>query len=300
MSGITKINGIKIGHWTNSEAQTGCTAILVDGGAVAGVDVRGIAPGTRETDLLRGYHTVDKVHAIMLSGGSAFGLDAASGAMQYLEERGIGIDVGVTKVPIVPSAIIFDLAVGRSDIRPGKAEGYFACENASNSAIVKGRIGAGTGATVGKAFGMQYAMPGGIGSYSMQLPGGIIIAALAVVNAFGDVYDHHNGQIIASANINGRLTPCFEALDQVNISLAGSNTTLGVIATNAKLTREQVNMLATIAHDGFALAIRPVHTTMDGDTIFALSAGEVALGDITTVLAVAPEVMACAIIDAVS
>lgn len=300
MGGITKINGIKVGHWTNSEAQTGCTAVLIDGGAIAGVDVRGIAPGTRETDLLRGYHTVDKIHAIMLSGGSAFGLDAACGAMQFLEERGIGIDVGVTKVPIVPSAIIFDLAVGKSDVRPGKAEGYFACENASAVAITKGRIGAGAGATVGKAFGMQYAMPGGIGSYAMELPGGIIIAALVIVNAFGDIYDHHNGQIIASANIDGRLAPCFEALGKTNISFAGSNTTLGIIATNAKLNREQANMLATIAHDGFALAIRPVHTTMDGDTIFSLSVGEVSFADITPILAVAPEVMACAIIDSVS
>lgn len=298
MRGITDIEGIHVGHWTDSAAKTGCTAILCERGAVGGVDVRGAAPGTRETDLLRGYHAVERIHGVMLSGGSAFGLAAASGAMHYLEERGIGLDVGVTKVPIVPSAVLFDLAVGDGAVRPGEREGYAACAGASKDAPLRGRVGAGCGATVGKAAGMQYAMPGGIGSCCMDLGGGVYLAALAAVNALGDVCDHHTGEILAGANIDGTVVPCFSLLE-AQPSFAGTNTTLGVIATNAAITREEANKLAEMAHDGFALAIRPVHTPMDGDTVFALSTAALPSVPLLKLFSLAPEVMARAIQDAV-
>lgn len=293
--GITAIEGILVGHWTNEEAKTGCTAILCPNGAVAGVDVRGAAPGTRETDLLRGHNLVERIHAVMLCGGSAYGLDAASGAMQYLEERGIGLNVGVGVVPIVPAAVLFDLAVGSSSIRPGKKEGYLACAAASSDAALSGRVGAGTGATVGKSFGMEYSMPGGMGSSCIELPGGVLVAALAVVNAVGDIYDHHTGTLLAAAKKDGRLVPCMDHLNELSEVLAGTNTTLGVIATNAMLTREEANKMAAIAHDGFALSIRPVHTMMDGDTIFALSTGQHKQFSFQALLAAAAEAMALAV-----
>lgn len=298
MRGITDIPGLEVGHWTDEESKTGCTVVLCRAGAVAGVDVRGAAPGTRETDLLRGYNLVDRVHAIMLCGGSAYGLDAASGAMQYLEECGVGVDVGVGVVPIVPAAVLFDLAVGSSTVRPGKQEGYTACLAAGSDTPLRGQIGAGTGATVGKALGMQYAMPGGLGSYCIELPGGARIAAIAAVNAAGDVYDHHTGELLAAARVDGHLTPCMQHLNSISQKFAGANTTLGIIATNVSLNREQANKLASIAHDGFALSIRPVHTSMDGDTIFALSTGEIEDYQFPVLLSVAAEVMALAVKDA--
>jgi L-aminopeptidase/D-esterase-like protein len=273
---------------------------------VAGVDVRGAAPGTRETDLLRGYNAVEKVHAVMLSGGSAFGLDAASGAMRYLEENDTGIDVGVAKVPIVPAAVIFDLAVGDASVRPGKREGYLACKAATADAQLTGRVGAGTGASVGMSLGIRGAMPGGIGTCCADI-GGVRVAALAVVNAFGDVYDHHTGEILAGARMDDAIVPCMGAPERMIGQAPGRmppfvgcvNTTLGVVATNAALTREEANKLASIAHDGYAMAIRPVHTSMDGDTVFALATGETAYTSFLPLLAAAAEVMALAIQDAV-
>ena len=298
MRGITDISGLQVGHWTDEKAKTGCTVVLCPDGAVAGVDVRGAAPGTRETDLLRGYNLVDRIHAVMLCGGSAYGLDAVSGAMQYLEERGIGVDVGVGVVPIVPAAVLFDLAVGSPLVRPGKQEGYAACMAAGPDVPLKGRIGAGTGATVGKAFGVQYAMQGGLGSSCIELTGGARVAALAAVNAVGDVYDHHTGELLAAALVDGRLTPCMQCLNGISQTFAGANTTLGIIATNVSLSREQANKLASIAHDGLALSIRPVHTSMDGDTIFALSTGEIEAYQFQMLLSVAAEAMALAVMDA--
>lgn len=294
-NGITDIPGILVGHWTDEKAMTGCTVVLCPEGTVAGVDVRGAAPGTRETDLLRGYNAVDRVHAVMLCGGSAYGLDAASGAMRYLEERGVGVNVGVGVVPIVPAAVLFDLSVGSSLIRPGKNEGYMACTSASADAPLTGRVGAGTGATVGKALGMQFAMPGGIGSSCIVLGDGVYIAALAVVNALGDIYDHHTGKLLAAARINGEFVLCLDHLPKLPRFFAGTNTTLGVIATNVALTREQATKLASMAHDGLAMTIRPVHTSMDGDTVFALSSMQKEGFPLLALLAAAAEVMAQAV-----
>ncbi len=273
MSGsITELAGIEVGHYTDPEAKTGCTVILCKKGAVAGVDVRGSAPGTRETDLLRGYNLVERIQAIMLCGGSAYGLDAASGAMQYLEENGIGQDVGVGVVPIVPAAVIFDLGVGDPHVRPGKAEGYLACKNAGSGSVETGSVGAGTGATVAKAFGGVHAQPGGFGTCCVELKGGVKVAAAVVVNALGDIYNPETGAIVRAAKINGKLVPCMTATELMGAGLG--NTTIGVLATNAKLTREEANKLASMAHDGLALTIRPVHTPFDGDTFFGISTGE--------------------------
>ena len=267
---LTRIPGFLVGHYTDEQARTGCTAILCREGAVAGVDVRG---STRETDLLRGYNLVERVNAIMLSGGSAFGLDAASGAMAYLEEQGWGMDVGPTVVPIVPGAVIFDLGVGDPKVRPGRAEGYAACQAASDAPVAQGLVGAGTGATIAKAFGQEYARPGGVGSCCLSLAGGVLVAALVVVNALGDVYDPDTGNLLGAAVLDGQPTPCLTspALGQAGFG----NTTIGVVATNAKLTREEANKLASMGHDGLAMAIRPVHTSMDGDTLFGLATGQV-------------------------
>ncbi|MEG1547909.1 MAG: P1 family peptidase [Clostridia bacterium] len=269
---ITDINGIKVGHYTDKTARTGCTVILCEDGAVGGVDVRGSAPGTRETDLLRGYNSVERIQAVMLAGGSAFGLDAASGVMQYLEEKGKGVDVGVGVVPIVPAAVIFDLGVGDSRVRPGKAEGYAACIAASEQTPQTGNVGVGCGATVGKVFGAEFASSGGLGTSCLELPGGIKVGAIVAVNALGDVYDPDTGCIVAGAHKDGRFLNCMNITGAENIGF--TNTTIGVVATNAVLTREEANKLASMAHDGLALSIRPVHTSMDGDTFFAMSTGE--------------------------
>ncbi len=293
---LTQISGLLVGHYTDEAAQTGCTAILCEKGAVAGVDVRGSAPGTRETDLLRGYNVVEKVNAILLSGGSAFGLDAAGGAMQFLEERGLGMSVGPTVVPIVPAAVIFDLTEGDFRTRPGKAEGYAACLAANGDPVVQGRVGAGTGATVSKAFGPQYARKGGVGSSCLHLAGGIKVAALVVVNALGDVYDPATGALYTAAVLDGKPTPCLES--PALSGVAFGNTTIGVVATNARLTREEANKLASMGHDGLAMAIRPVHTSMDGDTLFGLSTGEVE-APFLPVLAAAAQAAAEAVLRAV-
>ena len=301
---LTDIPGITVGHWTDLEAATGCTVILCPEGAVAGVDVRGGAPGTRETDLLNPTCMVEKVHAICLAGGSAFGLAAADGVMRWLEEHGYGFDVRVARVPIVPAAVIFDLAMGRADVRPDAAAGYAACATASAGAVAEGNVGAGTGATVGKMLGYRQGMKGGLGTASRQLDNGVIVAALAVVNAAGDIVDPRTGQIAAgSRRADG---PGFA--DIVG-TLAGSgttsrdswgarNTTLGVVATNVRLTKTGVTKLAQVAQTGLARAIRPVHTPVDGDVVFGLSLGDQS-GDATVIGAVAADVLSEAIVRAV-
>jgi L-aminopeptidase/D-esterase-like protein len=302
--GLTAVDGVKVGHYTLSERPTGCTVVLTEAGAVAGVDVRGSSPGTRETDLLDPVNKIEHVHAIVLSGGSAFGLDTASGVMRYLEEKGIGFDAKVAKVPIVPAAILFDLAVGDPKIRPNAECGYRAATAATAGPIQEGNVGAGAGATVGKLAGPGRAMKGGIGTAALTLPGGLTVAALVAVNAVGDVIDPTTGKVIAGMRTedgkslaDARMFIRSGALHQVR---AGQNTTIGVVATNARLTKAQATKMAQMAHDGFARAIAPAHTPHDGDTIFALATGtyqkEV---DLLTIGALAADMMAEAIVRAV-
>lgn len=301
---LTDIPGLKVGHWTNLAAATGCTVILCPEGAVAGVDVRGGAPGTRETALLNPACMVDKVHAICLAGGSAYGLAAADGVMRWLEEHGYGFDVRVARVPIVPTAVIFDLALGRADVRPDGAAGYAACEAASAGPIAEGNVGAGTGATVGKILGYQYGMKGGLGTASLCLNNGVVIAALAVVNAAGDILDTKTNQIVAGArrtdgqgfaDIMGTLAGGVEASRE---SWSARNTTLGVVATNVALTKAGASKLAQMAQTGLARAIRPVHTLIDGDVVFALSLGEKS-GDPGVIGALGADLLSEAIVRAV-
>lgn len=303
---ITDIPGIRVGHATNLEAITGCTVVLCEEGMVGGVDQRGGAPGTRETDLLRPMHLVSEVHAILLTGGSAFGLDAAGGVMSYLESRGKGYKVGVPEapvVPIVPAAVLFDLGIGDGRVRPDAAMGRAACEAATDGPVDEGCVGAGTGATVGKLFGPGFEMKGGIGTASMDLGGGLRVGAIVAVNAVGDVIDPQ-GQIIAGARkppqgqhmadtLNSLRSPLVKAATR----LFGS-TVIGVVATNARLTKEETNKLAQMAHNGLARSIRPAHLMMDGDTIFALASGHRS-ASVNLVGAYAAEVMAQAIVRAV-
>ncbi|CAN5475333.1 P1 family peptidase [soil metagenome] len=302
---LTDIPGLKVGHWTNLEAGTGCTVILCPEGAVAGVDVRGGAPGTRELALLDPVCMVEKVHAILLSGGSAFGLAAADGVMRWLEEQGYGFNVGVAKVPIVPAAILFDLPLGRADIRPDAAAGYAACQAAMDGPMREGNIGAGAGATVGKLLGFNQATKGGLGTASKQLGRGIVIAALAVVNAAGDVIDPPTQKIIAGARkplVGGfadSMKLAESLLGQTRPNLAGlSNTTLAVVATNVALTKTGATKVAQMAHDGLARTIRPVHTMIDGDLVFALSLGQ-QQADAGLLGAMAAEVLSEAVVRAV-
>lgn len=303
MSGyITDVPGIKVGHYTNTSRPTGCTAILAIDGAVAGVDVRGGAPGTRETDLLRPVNTVPMVHAITLAGGSAFGLDAATGVMNYLSENGIGFDTRVAHIPIVPAAIIFDLYLGDSTIRPTAKDGYAAAASASSGNYAIGNVGAGAGATIGKLFGPDRAMRGGLGSASIRV-GDLIVGALVVVNALGDIIDPDNGKIIAGArDQNGSFINCRNALKagRKPSLFSASNTTLGVMATNARLNKTEATKVAEMAHDGLARTINPVHTPFDGDTIFALSTGQLNEAiDITIIGSLAAEMIAQAVISGV-
>ncbi|MCJ7533218.1 MAG: P1 family peptidase [Anaerolineales bacterium] len=310
---ITDVQGILVGQAQNLEALTGCTVILCEDGAVGGVDQRGGAPGTRETDLLRPMHLVDNVHGIMLAGGSAFGLDAASGVMHYLEEKGVGFDTRVARVPIVPAAILFDLGVGRADVRPDAEMGYQACLNATTSPPAEGNVGAGTGATVGKILGMGQAMKSGIGTASMEIGAGVIVGAIVAVNAFGDVVDPTTNQIIAGARSTtiGPLrvgSPGYFAdtlavmktmIGRTILGLASrGNTVIGVVATNARLNKEQANKIAQMAHNGLARCIRPAHTMHDGDIIFAIATGK-HKADVNIVGAFAAEVVALAILRAV-
>ena len=291
---ITDVPGIEVGHAQDEEALTGCTVILCRKGAVAGVDVRGGAPGTRETDLLNPINLVEKVHAILLAGGSAFGLDAATGVMRYLEENRIGLDTGPARVPIVPAAILYDLATGRADIRPDSAMGYRAAASASSVNSAEGNVGAGTGASIGKMRGMKYAMKSGIGTASINI-NGVIIGALVAVNAVGDVIDPKTGRKIAGLRSGSTLE--WMKKNQTR-AIVRSNTVIGVIATNAKLTKAQATKVGQMAQDGLAQAIRPAHTMFDGDAIFALSTGK-QKADVSTVGAFAAEVMAEAIVRAV-
>ncbi|MFZ4479377.1 MAG: P1 family peptidase [Rhodoferax sp.] len=274
---ITDVPGLEVGHFTDTRRPTGCTVIIAREGAVAGVDVRGAAPGTRETELLHPSNLVDRIHAVVLSGGSAWGLDAASGAMQWLEENNIGLPVGFGLVPIVPAAVLFDLPVGDHKIRPNAQAGYQACLAASRATPAEGNVGAGAGALVGKLFGLQRAMRGGIGSASISVDG-ITVGAIVACNAMGDIVNPATGQVLAgartadgSALLNSR--DALLAGEGAQPVLAGTNTTIGVIATDALLTKAQAHRLAVVAHDGLARSINPVHTMSDGDTLFALGTG---------------------------
>ena len=274
---ITRVAGIEVGHFTDTRRPTGCTVVMAREGAVAGVDVRGAAPGTRETDLLHPSNLVDKVHAIMLAGGSAWGLEAATGAVRWLEERGVGLDVAVGRLPIVPAAVLFDLLVGDMRIRPDAAAGYAACAAASGADPAEGNVGAGTGAVVGKVFGIQHAMKGGVGTASVTVDG-VTVGALIACNALGDVIDPDTAQVMAGARTDdGRaLRDTRRALlrgQPPQPLLAGTNTTIGVVATDAILTKAQAHRLAIAAHDGLARSINPVHTMSDGDTLFSLGTG---------------------------
>ena len=300
---LTDIEGIKVGHYTDQTARTGCTVVLCEGGFIAGVDVRGAAPGTRETDLLSGYHLVEKINALVLSGGSAFGLAAADGVMEYLSARGVGFDSGAAPVPIVPAAVLFDLGVGDALTRPDKKSGMAACEAASAAPVAQGAVGAGTGATVGKLLGMESSQRGGIGSATVELPGGLKVSALIAVNALGDVVDHETGEILAGLCQGGKHQNTVKTMLKTPGSpQPGGNTTIGVVATNAALPREETHRLATMGHDGYAMAIRPVHTPFDGDTVFGLSSGKVKLSgpaELAVLFAAAAEAVALAIENAV-
>ena len=303
-AGLTAIAGLKVGHHTLAARPTGCTVVLAEGGAVAGVDVRGAAPGTRETDLLNPLNLVDTVHAIVLAGGSAFGLDAASGVMRYLEERKIGFSTAYGVVPIVPAAILFDLGVGNPKIRPGADCGHAAALSASAGPVAEGNVGAGAGATVGKMMGMDRAMKGGVGTASIALPDGLVVAALVAVNAYGDVIDPATGRVVAGVR-TGDGTRLADARVLLRTGAAqkkalGENSTIGIVATNARLTKTQAAKVAQMAHDGLARSITPVHSLSDGDTLFALATGTLAGdADVSRVGALAAEAVADAVLRAV-
>jgi len=278
LDAITDVPGIRVGHWTNRRAATGCTVVLCPrDGAIGGVDVRGGAPGTRETDLLRPGAIAGRANAVLLTGGSAFGLDAASGVARYLEEEGIGHRFGGAFIPLVPAAVVFDLNIGSAKVRPGAEEGYRAARGAKGGMVAQGSVGAGTGCTVAKADGLERCLKGGLGTASERTPDGLIVGAIAVVNAGGEIVDSARGRPIAAPRAD---TPG-GFLDTIELMRAGStgpppgeNTTLAVVATNARLTKEQAGRLASVSHDGFARAVRPAHTVSDGDTVFALATGD--------------------------
>ena len=300
---ITDIPGLLAGHYTNEAAATGCTVVLCPDGAVAAIDLRGSASGTRETDLLRPGSLVPRVHAVLLSGGSAFGLDAAGGVMRYLEERGVGFETRAARVPIVPAAILYDLGIGDSKTRPGPDQGYAACLAAGRGPIAQGSVGAGTGATVAKALGAKAAVKGGLGSASVVLPDGTIIGALMAVNAVGDIVDPATGRLIAGPR-NGE-GGFHRSIDLYMRGEAGTeaprtNTTIGIVATNAALDKAGAEKLAQMASDGVACAIRPAHSMSDGDALFALATGgHVSRFTLSALGAIAAEVVARAIVRAV-
>ena len=310
---ITDIPGIRVGHTTDLEHATGCTVVLCPQGTVGGVDVRGSAPGTRETDLLRPGNLVNEVHAVLLSGGSAYGLDAASGVMRYLEEKGTGYGIGQIVVPIVPGAIIFDLGLGSSSVRPTADDGYAACQSAASEEVAEGTVGAGTGATVAKALGLRHAVKGGLGTCSRDMGDGLVVSAVAVANAWGDVVDPETCRVIAAprtedddgfhSTVELMSRPRSE-WPQGAQATAGGNTTIGVLATNAALSKEQANKLAERGQDGIALSVRPSHTMGDGDTVFALATGtwlgQMDRSQLTRLGAVAALVMAQAVVRGVT
>lgn len=313
---ITDVPGIRVGHAQDDEALTGCTVVLCEAGAVGGVDQRGGAPGTRETDLMRTSHLVQRVHAVLLAGGSAFGLEAATGVVRYLEERKVGFNVRVARVPIVPAAILFDLDVGKAGVRPDAEMGYRACLNASYGSAgppAEGNAGAGTGASVGKILGLGQAMKGGLGTASIDVGNGLVVGAIVAVNAFGDVVDPDSGEIVAGARradvgpLSIGAPGYFADTLHVMRSLVGrttlaiarrGHTVIGVVATNARLNKEETNKVAQMAHDGLARAVRPAHTMLDGDTLFALATGK-RRADVNIVGSFAAEAVARAILRAV-
>ncbi len=297
---ITDVQGVKVGHFTDSRRPTGCTVLLFEKGATAGVDVRGGEPGTRETDLLNPVNTVQQVHAIALSGGSAFGLDVASGVMRYLEEHRIGFAVGDIVVPIVPSAILYDLEIGDAKIRPTAESGYKACQAATMERVVEGNVGAGAGATIGKLFGMKQAMKSGLGSASVRVGNtGIVVGAIVAVNAVGDVVDPKTGKMIAGARKpdgSAFMDSMAHIRQGYSVRADAANTTIGVVATNVALDKAQATKVAQMAHDGLARTIYPVHTPSDGDTIFAVATGAIQTrANHGAIGALAAEVMAQAV-----
>lgn len=298
--GIMEVGGFRIGHAQNAEAATGCTVLLCDRMSPAGLDVRGGGPASRESQILSPVAQADSINAVLLSGGSAFGLDAAGGVQKYLEERGIGFDVGVTKVPLVSQSCLFDLSVGRVDVRPDAAMAYQACENASYDAPAQGNVGAGTGCSVGKYRGMDRAMKSGFGTYAVQA-GHLKVGALVAVNALGDIYD---GATQIAGLLSEDKTALSNTLDELfqDVTIAGNlfsgNTTLGIVVTNTKLNKTQLTKVAGMTHNGFARAIHPVHTNADGDSIYALSTGDLP-GDVNVVGAMAAYAMERAIVRAV-
>lgn len=298
--GIMEVGGFRIGHAQNTEAATGCTVLLCDRMSPAGLDVRGGGPASRESQILSPVAQADSINAVLLSGGSAFGLDAAGGVQKYLEERGIGFDVGVTKVPLVSQSCLFDLSVGRVDVRPDAAMAYQACENASYDAPAQGNVGAGTGCSVGKYRGMARAMKSGFGTYAIQA-GHLKVGALVAVNALGDIYDGATQIAGLLSEDKTALSNTLEELFQ-DVTIAGNlfsgNTTLGIAVTNAKLNKTQLTKVAGMTHNGFARAIHPVHTNADGDSIYALSTGDLP-GDVNVVGAMAAYAMERAIVRAV-
>lgn len=298
---ITDVPGVRVGHAQDETALTGCTVILTPEGATGAVDVRGGAPGTRETDLLSPLATVAAVHAVVLCGGSAFGLAAATGVVQWLAERGIGFPTGVRPVPIVPAAVIFDLAIGQADRFADAGMGYAACD-AAGAEVREGCVGVGIGATVGKIRGMQYAMKSGVGSWSERLADGTTVGALVVCNAFGDVYDEQSGRILAGVRADDGTLPGTMALLRAASSASpwvasseGQHTTLAVVATDARLTKAEATKVAQMAQDALARTIRPVHTPFDGDTVFVLATGRRASPGVLPLGAIAADVLARAI-----
>jgi L-aminopeptidase/D-esterase-like protein len=308
LDAITAVPGIRVGHWTDAGAATGCTVVLCEGGATGGVDVRGAAPGTRETDALRPGNLVDVVHAVLLAGGSAFGLAAADGVMRFLAERGAGFFYAGRHIPIVPAAILMDLGVGRADAFPGPDEGYRAAQDASDGAVEEGSVGAGTGATIAKTLGMDRALKGGVGTAAERMSGGVIVGALVAVNAAGDIVDPDTGALVAGPRGEpGKFERSLDVIREGRAwrfdqhAAAREHTTLAIVATNARLTKEQANRLATVAHDGMARAIVPVHTMGDGDAVFALATGVVEAGvaGYRAIQALAPRAVERAILRAV-
>ncbi len=301
--GIVAVPGLRVGHATDSEGLTGCTAVLCEGGAIGGVDQRGGAPGTRETDLMRPLHLVEEVHGVLLAGGSAFGLAAADGLMRYLEEHGVGFDAGAARVPIVPAAILFDLDLGDPNARPDAEMGYAACRAATDESVSEGNVGAGAGASVGKILGPKRAMKSGLGSAAVSLGGGLVVGALIAVNAFGDVVHPAGGEILAGARkvrsdqFADTLVVMQGLIGKAALHFA-SSTVIGVVATNARLSKEEANKVAQMAQDGIARAVRPAHTMFDGDTLFALATGK-KRADVNLVGAYAAESVAQAIVRAV-
>ena len=302
---ITDVAGLTVGHFTHPVRATGCTVVMCPDGAVAGVDVRGGAPGTRETDLLAPENLIDRVHAVLLTGGSAFGLDAAGGVVRWLEEHGHGFPVGRVRVPIVPAAVLFDLWHGDLSIRPDATAGYEACEAASAARPAQGNVGAGAGAAVGKLFGIERAMKGGIGSASLCV-GGVTVAALVAVNATGDVFDPADGTVLAGARSSAdsrHMVNSVQAIMRGELAQrlqSGMATTIGVIATDARLDKGQCCKLAGMAHDGLARCINPIHTPYDGDTLFALATGRSASpANLALIGTLAAEVVTRAVISAI-